>query len=88
MVSVLHALSNPRQGKWKVCSNTYAGLSRDADLPLEKVHGAIGSFGWFSIEALDGSEWDGSHIMKIDAYKRVIFAPLLALFGEACSADA
>ena len=52
MVSVLHALSNPRQGKWKVCSNTYAGLSRDADLPLEKVHGAIGSFGWFSIEAL------------------------------------
>ena len=35
--------------------HTYSSFSRDADLPLQKIHGAIGSFGRFSIEALDNA---------------------------------
>ncbi len=32
--------------------HTHPSFSRDADLPLQEIHGAVGSFGRFSIEAL------------------------------------
>lgn len=82
MRSVTHAKLQERHER------THPSFSRDADLPLQKIHGAVGSFGRFSIEALNACQPQRATIIKAQcAYEWVVLAPLLAFFGETSSAD-
>ena len=67
--------------------HTYPSFSRDADLPLQKIHGAIGSFGRFSIEALNACQPQRAAVEAVYAYEWMVFAPLLAFLSETSPAD-
>ena len=87
MVSVIHALSNPRQVTRATGRQTYPCFSRDADLPLQEVHGTIGSFCGFGVEALDEFSARAEENSFENAYEWVVLAPLLALLGKTGPAD-